>query len=392
MSQGIEPPEQSEWQSNRHDGSAIRMLLWLCVFAAIGFTVYSAVGLRGAKENKEASDAATVHAMGLIDPSPRHLAGTFSDSQGRLLADPPASGQFSDPQTLVVAHLAASDADDPVISWPKFEEHLASVTGRQVTDEIYDNSSDQMSEFKDGKITVLALHAADTPFIVNNFGFQPIAILGDGGAVNGNRLDIIVKPDSDITRPTDLRDHALVCTVPSSITGYRAAVALLLQNEGLRPNVDYTIIWSLGQKRSITGVAEKTYEAAAVSDDKLQSLLALGDVAPSDFRMIYQSEVIPRTTIGYFYNLKPELAAQINQAVLSYEPESIEVPSKHRQKETAAAKPLRFIGIDYKKDFQLVRQIDDRFDPRLDAKTKSVKPATTEPTKEDATALNLPSF
>jgi phosphonate transport system substrate-binding protein len=288
-----------------------------------------------------------------------------------------------------VGHLAAADADDPVISWPKFEAHLAGITGRKVSDEIYDNSSDQLAELKDGKITILALHAADTPFIVNNFGYQPVAVLAEGGGVNGNRLDIIVTPGSDIVHPADLRNRSLVCTVPSSITGYRAAVAQLLESEGLRPNVDYTITWSLGQKRSITGVAEKQYEAAAVSDDKLQSLLKLGTVSQSDFRVIYQSEVIPRTTIGYFYNLKPELAAKVSEAILSYQPEAPESSGKDGDgTQTPPAKPLRFVAIDYKKDFQFVRQIDDRFDPRLDSKTKSPKPATTEPSKEDAAAAN----
>lgn len=45
-----------------------------------------------------------------------------------------------------------------------------------------------------------------------------------------------------------------------------------------------------------------------MSDDKLQNLLSAGDVQKSQYKLIYQSEVIPRTTIGWFYNLKPELA------------------------------------------------------------------------------------
>lgn len=38
-----------------------------------------------------------------------------------------------------------------------------------------------------------------------------------------------------------------------------------------------------------------------------------------------------------------------------------------------------FIPIDYKKDFEVVRTIDASFDPRLDAKSKMVASATTNP-------------
>ncbi len=118
-----------------------------------------------------------------------------------------------------------------------------------------------------------------------------------------------------------------------------------MREENLRPNVDYDITWSLGQKHSITGVAEKKYEAAAVSDDRLQSLLADGTIQNSQLKIIYQSPVIPRTTIGCFYNLKPALADQIRQAIVSLGGSSA----------TTAPDALHFLDVDYKRDFQFVR-------------------------------------
>ena len=137
-------------------------------------------------------------------------------------------------------------------------------------------------------------------------------------------------------------------------------MTVLVQQDQLRPNVDYFIVWSMGQKKSIKGIVANKYQAAAVSDDKLQSMLddPDGDLKKSDFKTIYQSDVIPRTTIGYFYNLKPELAEKVKQAILSYSP-----PMK--------ADTLKFLPIDYKNDFKFVRLIDDSFDPRLDKAAKS---------------------
>ena len=81
--------------------------------------------------------------------------------------------------------------------------------------------------------------------------------------------------------------------------------------------------------------------------------------------------MIPRTTIGYFYNLKPEFAAKVQDAIKTY---------VGGDATGATTRPLRFLPVDYKKDFQLVREIDDRFDPRFDYKTKkAAATATTAP-------------
>jgi phosphonate transport system substrate-binding protein len=355
-------------------GTGLRLILFLCLIGALLYAGNAAMQTLNARNSEKLTEDKTVQGFGLIAPEPKTLAGRFTDSQGRLLADPPAAAdQLIEPDTIVVAHIEGTE-DNPSIDWKKFEKYLAKMTGKKVTDQSYDNSADQLAEIDKNKITILALHAADTPFLVNNYGFQPVAVLGADSGANGNHLDLIVSASSPLAKPEDLRSHTMVCTVPASITGYRAAVALLLQNQGLRPNVDYILTWSMGQKRSIMGVIQNQYDAAAVSDDKVQSLLDDGDIQKSQFKVIYQSEVIPRTTIGWFYNLKPELADRIRTAILSFRPEGkVAAAAEDEDSADAAKNPakMHFIPIDYKKDFQLVRTIDASFDPRLDAKTKA---------------------
>jgi phosphonate transport system substrate-binding protein len=185
-------------------------------------------------------------------------------------------------------------------------------------------------------------------------------------------MDIIVPANSPLNSAADLKGHSLVCTVPASITGYRAAVALLMQSEQMRPNVDYFVTWSLGQSRSISGVAKGEYEAAAVSNDKLQSMIEDGKIQKSQVKIIFQSDVIPRTTIGWFYNLKPELAEKVKDSILAYAgatTEPAETEAADSESTTSSAQ-LHFVPIDYRKDFQLMRWIDDSFDPRFDAMVK----------------------
>jgi phosphonate transport system substrate-binding protein len=361
-----------------------RFILFVCLIGALLYAGNAAMKTLDARNSEKLTEDKTVQSFGLIAPTPKTLASRFTDSQGRLLADSPNSpDQLVDPDKIVVAHIEGTE-DNPSINWKKLEKSLSVATGKKVVDEAYSNSADQLAEIDKNKITILALHAADTPFLVNNYGFEPIAVLGADSGANGNHLDIIVSSASTIVKPADLKSHSMVCTVPASITGYRAAVALLLQNEGLRPNVDYIVTWSMGQKRSIMGVIKSEYDAAAVSDDKVQSLLSSGDIQKSQFRIIYQSEVIPRTTIGWFYNLEPELAEKIRAAILGFKPEGTAVAAEDTESGESDKNPsaMHFIPIDYKKDFELVRTIDASFDPRLDAKTKAKE------TSEAAAASN----
>ncbi len=368
MSAGTAKPIQQVVVSGKYS-MITRIFLLLCILVAVAYVGNSWLSWRQAGADQASNEQTVIRSLGIIEPSAKHLSSQFTDTQGTLLADAPKDpSQLINPDTLVVGHLEDSDNDSPEISWKAFNAHLAKATGKKVVELIYDNGPEQMSRIRAGEVSVVALHAADVPFLVNNYGYHPVAVLGAKDGAIGNRFDLLVPAASPMQHADDLRGHTLTCSAPSSIVGYRAAVALLMQNQNLRPNVDYFINWSLKQKDSVRGIAKGEYEAAAVSDDKLQSMLAKGDINISEYRILYQSDVIPRTTIGYFYNLKPELAAKIKDAILAFNPSG-----------SSDETPARFLPIDYKKDFALVREIDDRFDPRLDSKTKVKKTATTAP-------------
>ena len=80
--------------------------------------------------------------------------------------------------------------------------------------------------------------------------------------------------------------------------------------------------------------------------------------------MIYQSEVIPRLTIGYVYNLEPALAEKVASVALNFKNEG-------GGAEESSGEPMHFVPIDYKKDFEFVRTVDDSFDPRFFKGAKS---------------------
>jgi phosphonate transport system substrate-binding protein len=368
--------------SARRGGTPIALLrvgLYLVLAAVVAFAAFAAYQTLLAKATLTQAQATVVSSVGLIEPVEKHLASGYTDSTGRLLADPPSDpAQLIDPAQLTLAYTADADSETQQVDWTALAAEISKATGKKVVAQPYENTIQDVANVKAGKIQIVALHAADTPYLVNTAGFIPIGVLGGKSGPTGNKLDIAVPVDSPLHTLADLRNHTLTCTVPSSITGYRAAVALLMEEEGLRPNVDYLINFSLGQKKSIKGLLKKQFEAAALSDDKVQTLIANGQLQASDLRIIRQSEVIPRLTIGDIYDLKAELAQSIKQAILQFTNDNGAVDED-------GAQPMRFAPVDYKEDFKLVRKIDNAFDPRFNtAAAEKAKKAAAEETPTTA--------
>jgi phosphonate transport system substrate-binding protein len=336
-----------------------RTALYLGLAVAVAVIAYAQYRSTQEQAAMRAAQERLVAMRGLVQPERKRLAPAYADADGGLLADPPADpGKLLDPDTLVLAHYEGDDDDTQRVVWEAFQKHLAEATGKSVELEEYVNSADDIAAIASGATQIIALHAADVPYIVNNAGFIPLAVLGTEAAASGNHLTIAVGSKSKCRSLADLRGRKLTCTRPDSITGYRAAIAMIAHEAGLRPDVDYRIHFSHGQRRSVEGLVGGQFEIAALSDDKLKSMLKEGEVKASDYRVIYESQVIPRLTIGYAHSLKPELAAKVTAAILSFQNEG-------GLTDESTGKPMRFLPIDYKKDFEFVRKIDDYFDPRF---------------------------
>ncbi len=365
-------PSSSSGQSSPANRDRVlrlaRILLYFVLVATLAAIAYAGYkSILAGSELKESQESLSSR-FGVQAPRAKHLAHGICRQNGDLLADPPSDrSKLLNPDTLVVGYGEDTDFDVQPVNWDDFKQHLARITGKTVETRVYTNAPSDVLAVKDGKIHIVALHAADTPYIVNNAGFIPVAVLGSAEGTIGNHLDLAVAPQSRIKSLADLKGHTLTTTSTASITGHRAAVAVLLQSAGLRPDIDYLISYSFSQTRSILGIANGDFEAVALSDDKLQTLLKAGRVKPSDYRIIYESQVIPRFTIGYVYNLQPDLAAKVTQAIVEFKNEGGASDEND--------KPMHFVPVNYQRDFEFVRKIDESFEPRLGP--KPAKPKTT---------------
>ncbi len=129
---------------------------------------------------------------------------------------------------------------------------------------------------------------------------------------------------------------------------------LLKEKFGIQPISDIRLRYSHSHEASIAGVVAHRYEAAAVADDMLGRQIAAGTIAPSQLRMIFQSEGFPTAGLGYAYNLKPELAQKVREALLSFDWKGTSL-----EKLLNSGSHTKFVPTNYKDDWGLVRRIDD---------------------------------
>ena len=167
-------------------------------------------------------------------------------------------------------------------------------------------------------------------------------------------MQIIVPPDSPLQTPADLKGHTMTFTDLGSNSGFKAPLVLLRNEFHLEPGIDYDVNVSYSHEKSIVGIAERKFEAAAVADELLKRAISRGLIKESQFRSIYHSEDFPPAAIGYVYNLKPELASQIRAALLSFDWKGTPL-----EKAYGPAGKARFVPISYKDQWSFVRFIDD---------------------------------
>jgi phosphonate transport system substrate-binding protein len=278
----------------------------------------------------------------------------FTDADGDLVADAPKdAAQWIDPPTLYFSYVSVDDPEQFKEAFKDLMAHLSRATGKTVEYYASEGTMDQIRALRDGRLHVTGLNTGGVPIAVNAAGFVPVSLLAganDGGLY---KMQIIVRAASTIRRVEDLRGRELALTEASSNSGYKAPL-VLLRDFGLQPGRDYGIRYSLGQDASIDGIASGAYEVAAVASDVLRRAVVAGRISESQFRVVHESKEFPSAALGFAHNLKPEVALKIRDALQSFEWANSSLATYF-----SAAGQNRFVPASYKKDWELVRRIDD---------------------------------
>jgi phosphonate transport system substrate-binding protein len=167
----------------------------------------------------------------------------------------------------------------------------------------------------------------------------------------GYEMEIIVPADSPAKTPADLKGRKMAFTAPTSNSGYKAPVAILEADFKLVAKRDYEPVFSGKHDNSILGVVNKDYDSAAVANSVLKRMLDRKVYDPARIRSIYKSETFPTSGYGHTHNLDPALVAKIKEAFFTFPWEGSALKQEFQKED-------KFIPIEYKKDWSVIRKID----------------------------------
>jgi phosphonate transport system substrate-binding protein len=281
------------------------------------------------------------------------LENAYCDRNGDLVADLPTDPKkVVDPPTLIFSY---TPVEDPAVYqkvWDGFIKYLEKATGKRVVFFPVQSNAAQYEAMRSGRLHVAGVNAGGNALAVNCAGYVPFAMMASQDNSFGYEMEIIVPADSSIKTPADLKGHKVAFTDATSNSGFKAPSAILKADFNLEAKRDFEPVFSGKHDNSILGVVNKDYEAAAVANSVLNRMIDRKVFDPAKIRSIYKSETFPTTGYGYVYNLDPKLVEKIKHAFFTFPWEGSGLAVEFK-------KEAKFIPIDYKKDWAVLRKIDE---------------------------------
>jgi phosphonate transport system substrate-binding protein len=281
------------------------------------------------------------------------LDKAYCDRNGDLTADTPTDPKkIVNPSTLIFSY---TPVEDPAVYqkvWDGFIHHLEKTTGKKVVFFPVQSNAAEYEAMRSGRLHIAGVNAGGNALAVNCAGYVPFTMMASKDGTFGYEMEIIVPADSPIKTPADLKGHKLAFTDATSNSGYKAPSAILKADFHLEPKKDYEPVFSGKHDNSILGVVNKDYEAAAVANSVLNRMIDRKVFDPAKIRSIYKSQTFPTTGYGYAHNLDPKLVEKIKEAFFTFQWEGSALQAEFK-------KEGKFIPIEFKKDWAVLRKIDE---------------------------------
>ena len=276
----------------------------------------------------------------------------YCDDNKDLVADTPTDQKkWKDPATLVFAYTPVEDPAVYANVFKPFTDHLAQCTGKRVVYYPVQSNAAEVEAMRSGRLHVAGFSTGPTGFAVNLAGAIPFATKGTAEGVQGYNLLAVVRSDSPYKKLSDLKGKRVAHTSPASNSG-NLAPRVLFPPEGLKPEDDYKPLMSGGHDKSALGVAAGDYDMAPVASDVYERMVTRGTIKGDQMRIIYKSAIFPTSSFAYAHDLKPDLAAKLQECFFNFKfPESM-------QKEFNGND--RFVRINYKDTWAVVRDVAEK--------------------------------
>jgi phosphonate transport system substrate-binding protein len=293
----------------------------------------------------------------IVSQTATALDKRYTDTDNDLVADTPA--KTVNPSALLFAYTPGEDPALYPATWNGFLRHLESAVKRPVRFYAAQSNTAQIEAMRAGRLHVAAFGTGAVPLAVNCAGFVPFAIMGGESGILGYEMEVITYPGSGIVTPADIKGRRIVFTSPTSNSGFKVPSVLLRNKFGFESPRDYIAVFAGRHENAVLGVANKDYEAAAIANEVMHRMMARGLVKKEQIVTVYRSDRFPTAGFGLAHNLEPQLATRIREAFFSFAWAGSDLA-----REFAPLGVSRFMPINYRDDWALVRQIDTQIGAR----------------------------
>ncbi len=292
--------------------------------------------------------------VGMDQPVEHKLSSRYTDADGDLVADPPADeSAFVDPEAIKFSYLA-TEQDRYAEVWAGFIEFVAQQTGKPVEFVKEESSDKQMQALQNGELHLAGINSGSVPLAVNYCGFVPVCSFGTEDELVTYTMKVIAQPEAKISGLKDVRGKRLALTNPTSNSGWKVPMVLMMKDHNLKPLIDYEIAALMTHAHCIRAVADGQEVVAAVASDELALAESRDQITKADYKVVFESDPFCNNVFGYAYNLKPELAETIRQAMYDFQWKDSQLAE-----EFTAFGASQLVPVDYKRDFELIRKIDN---------------------------------
>ena len=292
------------------------------------------------------------------------LAPEYQDADGDLVADPPADpAKFLKLEEIAFTVVPSEDPEQQKReqeAWQDFLAALEKATGKKVKylSEVTGTDA-QLAAVREGRLHVTAFNTGLVPAAVNTAGFVPLFAPADAAGNFSYEMEVLVRPDSPVHKPEDLRGKTLGFVAMSSNSGAKAPMFILKDRFGLLPGRDYRFVVAGRHEEAVKGLLEGKFDAACVANDLLARMYAAGEykgvkIGPDRVRSVLKSEPFPPLCFGVPHHLPPELRDKVRAAFEGFKFEGTSVGRQY-----AGQGKVRFAPVNYKLNWAYVRQIDE---------------------------------
>lgn len=327
-----------------------KVALPLIVVAIVAYFVWASQVQTAARE-QGASDVLP-RMLGAGEPTSEDETMVFADADGDLVADAPDASECVHPDVLMFSYVAGEVESVPEDTWKELLAALSKQTGSKVLYVHFPSVGEQLAALRNGQAHIAGLNTGTVPTAVRHSGFVPLCTFGHDDGSFGYTMKLLVPADSPIKKPSDIRGHKVTFTRLDSNSGFKAALVYLMDAQDMIPERDYDWGFSQGHDQSIQGVASKEFEVVPVASDMLARAIEKGEVDAAAIRTVYESERFPPATIGYAYNLSPELRDAIRETLLGFDWEGTGLQREFEAEATC------FVPVNYKEDWANTRKVD----------------------------------